>query len=909
MTPRFLLVFIVFLCSFQNNQAQNFLHADGQNIVDGNGENVILRGMGLGGWMLQEGYMMLSADVANTQHTYKEKMVDLIGQDGMEAFYDAWLANHCTKADIDLLKAAGFNSVRLPMHYNLYTLPIEDEPVPGQQTWLTKGFEMTDSLLAWCEANEMYLILDLHAAPGGQGYDEAISDYDPDKPSLWESPANRAKTVALWGRLAERYADEEWIGGYDLLNEVNWDLPGGSLLKSLYVNITNEIRAVDNNHIIYIEGNWFANDFTGLTPPWDDNLVYSFHKYWSINDDASIQWVLDMRNQHNVPLWLGESGENSNTWFRDAIALCESHNIGWAWWPMKKLESISGTYAIEAPYGYQDILDYWGGTGTAPTEAVATATFMQLAENAKSANCTYNKSVIDAMIRQVDSDESIPCKDHNIPGLIYLTDFDLGPNGVAYLDVIDANYHLSTGEYTAWNSGWQYRNDGVDIGPNYDVIQNNDYGIGWTEAGEWINYTVDVAETGFYEFKIRTTAQGGGGGLRLQKNGVNISPKIFLPSTGSWQSWQTTTMTDIYLEAGTQTLTIVVENPGSNLSFMEFVGPTATSDFPPYIIAAATNVEGSRIQMDFQKPLDVTTVPTGDFTVKINNSNVTVTNITPNPASPQSVFLDLATNVVYDDNVRVSYATSGVVSTDGQNLDVFLDYPVKNNLPEPAFYHQIPGKIEVEDFVENNGFEFETCTDIGGGQNAGYTDVGDYLDFLVNVQESGLYQVSYRVAAESQTGSLSLQSVNGAIVQTLNSIVVPNTGGWQNWETVTGEVILAEGQQRIRLRANSALYNINWIDFDFLSADEETTLAEVDIQLFPNPSATNAFTLNFKGLETAQTANISIVNNMGKILNQQTLKINNLEFYTFDNLNLSAGIYFIQVEIDGAVRVLKWVKI
>ena len=77
-----------------------------------------------------------------------------------------------------------------------------------------KGFIMTDSLLSWCEQNEMYLILDLHAAPGGQGYDAAISDYDSDLPSLWESQANKDKMVALWTKLAERYVGEEWIGRY-----------------------------------------------------------------------------------------------------------------------------------------------------------------------------------------------------------------------------------------------------------------------------------------------------------------------------------------------------------------------------------------------------------------------------------------------------------------------------------------------------------------------------------------------------------------------------------------------------------------------------------------------------------------------------------------------------------------------
>ena len=95
---------------------------------------------------------------------------------------------------------------------------------------------------------------------------------------------------------------------------------------------------VDNKHILFIEGNWFANDFTGLTPPFRQNAVYSPHKYWSVNDQASIQWVLDIRDTYNVPVWFGEAGENSNTWFRDAIRLLEDQKIGWAMWPMKKIE-------------------------------------------------------------------------------------------------------------------------------------------------------------------------------------------------------------------------------------------------------------------------------------------------------------------------------------------------------------------------------------------------------------------------------------------------------------------------------------------------------------------------------------------------------------------------------------------
>ena len=378
-------------------QDKNFLHADGTKIVNGDGENVILRGIGLGGWMLQEPYMLKLSGVAVAQYDIKNRITELIGEERMNEFYDAWLANMVTKRDIDSLKEWGFNSVRLPMHYNLFTLPVENEPVSGENTWLEKGFAMTDSLLAWCRENEIYLILDLHAAPGGQGNDKPIADVDTTKPNLWGSELNRQKTVALWGKLAEKYKDEEWIGGYDLVNETNFPLEGNKALKELFLDITGTIREVDTNHIIFIEGNQFANDYTGLTPPWDDNMAYSFHKYWNPTTVETIQKYIDIRTQFNVPFWMGESGENKNDWYRSAVDLLELNNLGWAWWTIKKVDSESGLMNIAIPEGYQEIISYWKGEGPKPDADKAYKTLMQLAENTRIENCQVNYDVLNAL--------------------------------------------------------------------------------------------------------------------------------------------------------------------------------------------------------------------------------------------------------------------------------------------------------------------------------------------------------------------------------------------------------------------------------------------------------------------------------------------------------------------------------
>ncbi len=99
-----------------------FLGTSGTQIVDGDGKPVILRGMGLGGWMLQEGYMLKLGELGQ-QHVIHRRLAELVGQDTVDEFQRAWLDHHMTKADMDALGRWGFNSVRLPMHYALFLDP------------------------------------------------------------------------------------------------------------------------------------------------------------------------------------------------------------------------------------------------------------------------------------------------------------------------------------------------------------------------------------------------------------------------------------------------------------------------------------------------------------------------------------------------------------------------------------------------------------------------------------------------------------------------------------------------------------------------------------------------------------------------------------------------------------------
>lgn len=564
-------------CVSSFSYGQGYLKASGRIITDEKGNKVILRGMGLGGWMLQEGYMFRLSNIGQ-QHKIKAKIQEVTDSAYTAKFYDEWLANNTRKIDIDSMRSWGFNSIRLPMHYNLYTLAVDQEPVAGKNTWLEKGFAITDSLLNWCKANHMYLILDLHATPGGQGNDLNISDRDPAKPSLWDSQANQDKMIALWRKLAERYANEPYIGGYDIINEPNWGFESADdkrgtnetqnvPLRKLMVDITKAIREVDQKHIIIIEGNGFGNNYKGIFPLWDKNMVVSFHKYGNFNKQSSIQNFLDISEKNNVPLWMGESGENSNTWFTEAISLVESHNIGWSWWQLKKI-GINNPLEIKLTPSYQKLLDYWSDKGLKPTKAEAIAALDEFLNNIKLENNIYHKDVTDAMFRQVRTNAAVPFKKVIIGNnaTINAVDYDLGSQRTAYFDKDTASYMYTPGVKTQGNRGRSYRNDGVDI-----QRDDNGYHVFSIEDGEWLQYTVEVAKKGNYTAKFNVTTDNAAGQISLTVDNAASAGNVALTNDDTSKNWHLAELKNIQLKKGVNKIRVYADKGGFNLKSIQFI--------------------------------------------------------------------------------------------------------------------------------------------------------------------------------------------------------------------------------------------------------------------------------------------------------------------------------------------------
>ncbi len=537
-----------------------YFATDGPNIVDSTGSPAVLKGVGLGGWLMPEGYMLhISAPDGGSPRSIRSQIVDLIGESGADEFFEVYRANYVEEKDIAAIRSWGFDHVRLPFHYALFY-------DPDTQQFREDGFELLDRFLEWCRMHELGVILDMHAAPGAQS-EHNISDSD-GVARLWTEPDTYwPQTEAIWQEIARRYVDERIIIGYDLLNEpVTPDGVPGSDLRALYERLATAIREVDPHHILFIEGNFFATHFPDLIPPFDDNMVYAFHKYWNGTGLNSIQYLLDIRSQTNVPLWLGETGENSNVWYSAVVRLMDEHAIGWNWWTHKKIEAVTSPLSVPFAPGYADVVNYWRGDGSRPSPLQARLSLLGMAEGLDMDNATTLRGVLAALFDPEFSTRRTPFKDHVIPGQIHAVDYDLGHQGVTYFDT---DFMATSGTPGGGNTGGKYRNDGVDIEESTDP-EGFDYNVGWTERLEWLSYTVHVDTAAHYDLDVRVASATGGGAFRLFLDGERIGEDVQVGPTGGWQIWESRRLESVALPQGKHELRLVILSPGANINTMRF---------------------------------------------------------------------------------------------------------------------------------------------------------------------------------------------------------------------------------------------------------------------------------------------------------------------------------------------------
>jgi len=338
-----------------NAQSLKFISVEGKEIIGTDNKPFLIKGTNLGNWLIPEGYMFKFTDI-NSPKLINQAFMEMIGSDETRVFWQKYLDNYITRADIHYLKSTGMNTIRVPFSYRLFT----EEDYLGENN-PDRGFELLDRLIGWCKAESIYVILDMHSAPGGQTGDNIDDGYG--YPFLFQSESCRALTIKIWTRIANHYKNETTIMGYDLLNEpIAHYFKKEELnpyLEPFYKELTKAVRTVDQNHLVILGGAQWDSNMHMFGPPFDSKVVYTFHKYWTKTTTKDVvQEYIDYRDKYNVPIYCGETGENNDEWVGSFRKMLEENDIGWTYWPYKKMDNISGIITFNRPMGYDTIINY-----------------------------------------------------------------------------------------------------------------------------------------------------------------------------------------------------------------------------------------------------------------------------------------------------------------------------------------------------------------------------------------------------------------------------------------------------------------------------------------------------------------------------------------------------------------------
>ncbi|KAF5509888.1 Beta-xylosidase [Colletotrichum fructicola] len=285
----------------------------GTKIVNENGEEVILKGAATGGMHNMENFI---TGYTGHEHEHREALTEVLGKEKADFFFSRLLHYYFTEADAALFASLGLNCLRVPFNYRHFM--DDDNPSVIKKS----GFELLDRVVNFCAKYNIYVILDLHAVPGGQNQDWH-SDSGISRALFWEFKDFQDRAIQLWEALATHYKGNKVIAGYNPLNEPAD--PKHTRLIAWYERAEKAIRAIDPDHILFLDGNTYAMDFSAFTPEKTlPNSVYSCHDYslygfplpeqYDGTDAqkqklrASLKRKVEFMQKAGVPIWNGEWG-------------------------------------------------------------------------------------------------------------------------------------------------------------------------------------------------------------------------------------------------------------------------------------------------------------------------------------------------------------------------------------------------------------------------------------------------------------------------------------------------------------------------------------------------------------------------------------------------------------------------
>jgi hypothetical protein len=383
--------------------ADRFVRVSGTDLLLPDGSKLFIKGTNLGNWLNPEGYMFGFGKV-NSAHFIEEAFRQMVGPTVADKFWKEFKDNYITRADIEFIKSTGSNTIRLPFHYKLFT--DEDYMVLSARQ---DGFARIDALVSWCRDAGLHLILDMHDAPGGQTGDNIDDSYG--YPWLFDSPECQQLFADIWKSIAERYKDEPVILGYELMNEpiapyfANVDSLN-NCLAGVYRQAVTAIREVDPHHIILLGGAQWNSNFKPLKETlFDEQIMYTCHRYGGAPTPEAITHFIEFQQETNRPMYMGEIGHNTDAWMAEFCQTMEAHNIGWTFWPYKKVDG-SSFVGIQRPERWDEVVvkfveaprtTYNEIREARPPQALANSVMQEFLQAVRFEHCVVQQGYVEAL--------------------------------------------------------------------------------------------------------------------------------------------------------------------------------------------------------------------------------------------------------------------------------------------------------------------------------------------------------------------------------------------------------------------------------------------------------------------------------------------------------------------------------
>jgi endoglucanase len=340
-----------------------WLRTDGPGVVAADGTGILLRGVGIGGWLNMENFI---TGYPSTESSHRQAMRKVLGARRYELFFDSFLTHFFGERDAAFIASLGMNCVRIPVNYRHW----EDDARPGELD--PRGFAHLDRAIDACAAAGLYTVIDLHAAPGYQNH-HWHSDNPFHKPLFWEHPHFQDRAVALWEAIAARYAGRPEVAGYNVLNEPADET--NTALVAFYRRAVAAIRAIDPRHMVFLDGNRYSREFPGFGAPFE-NAVYAIHQYPFPGAadggpypgetagvyvdraavEAEFRSLTEYMRERDLPVWVGEFGPvygagprrdaERRRLLSDQIEIYEAAGAGWSVWTYKDI-GVQGLTVVD----------------------------------------------------------------------------------------------------------------------------------------------------------------------------------------------------------------------------------------------------------------------------------------------------------------------------------------------------------------------------------------------------------------------------------------------------------------------------------------------------------------------------------------------------------------------------------